>query len=269
MTTTQLSEYAFVGKFMACAIRGGHVLNLDFPPLLWKLLVGMTLTRADIADINTLALRILDQYGDPTLSEAAFAELPVQRFVTLSSDGREVELKPGGASIPVTYATRGEWARLEEHYRLHEFDVAVAALRKGLGAIVPVHLLSLFTAFELESMVCGAREVSIELLKRNTEYQRLRPSDPHVKLFWQALEDMTQRERQMFIRFVSGQSRLWSDEKDFIMKVRQADRHTESGPAGIASHHGQREASFPRCAGRDVHCRCLRLCVPVCCFSSS
>jgi len=235
-TTTHCSEFAFVGKFMACAIRGGHVLNLDFPPLLWKLLVGTPLTRADIADINTLALRILEQYADPALDEAAFAELPVQRFVTLSSDGREVELKPGGAAIPVTYATRLEYARLEEHYRLHEFDLAVQHMRKGLGAVVPVHLLSLFTAAELEAMVCGAREVDVELLKRNTEYQRLRPSDPHVQWLWQVLEEMSQRERQMFVRFVSGQSRLWSDEKDFVMKFKLMPSQVDNDQILPVSH---------------------------------
>jgi hypothetical protein len=59
------------------------------------------------------------------------------------------------------------------------------------------------------------------MLKRNTEYQRgIRPTDQHVKYFWQVLEEMSQKERQMFLRFVSGQSRLWSDEKDFIMKFK-------------------------------------------------
>jgi hypothetical protein len=57
--------------------------------------------------------------------------------------------------------------------------------------------------------------------QRNTEYQRgIRPTDPHVRFFWSALEEMTQKERQLFIRFVSGQSRLWSDDAAFVMKFK-------------------------------------------------
>lgn len=38
--------------------------------------------------------------------------------------------------------------------RLHEFDEQVAAVREGMARVVPVPLLSLFTGYELETMVC-------------------------------------------------------------------------------------------------------------------
>lgn len=37
--------------------------------------------------------------------------------------------------------------------RLHEFDEQVAAVREGMARVVPVPLLSLFTGYELETMV--------------------------------------------------------------------------------------------------------------------
>lgn len=40
-------------------------------------------------------------------------------------------------------------------FRLHEFDEQVAAVREGMARVVPVPLLSLFTGYELETMVCG------------------------------------------------------------------------------------------------------------------
>lgn len=39
--------------------------------------------------------------------------------------------------------------------RLHEFDEQVAAVREGMARVVPVPLLSLFTGYELETMVSG------------------------------------------------------------------------------------------------------------------
>lgn len=38
-------------------------------------------------------------------------------------------------------------------FRLHEFDEQVAAVREGMARVVPVPLLSLFTGYELETMV--------------------------------------------------------------------------------------------------------------------
>lgn len=40
--------------------------------------------------------------------------------------------------------------------RLHEFDEQVAAVREGMARVVPVPLLSLFTGYELETMVRAA-----------------------------------------------------------------------------------------------------------------
>lgn len=40
--------------------------------------------------------------------------------------------------------------------RLHEFDEQVAAVREGMARVVPVPLLSLFTGYELETMVSGS-----------------------------------------------------------------------------------------------------------------
>ena len=279
-TTLHLSMYAFVGKFMGMAIRGGAVLNLDLPSVLWKLIVATPITRADIQDINALCFKILEQYADPALTEETFAELPPQRFVTLSTDGREVELRENGANELVTLANRAEYVRLEEHYRLHEFDLAVSQIRKGLGTIVPVHLLSLFTASEVETMVCGSREINIDFLKRNTVYSGLRPSDAHVKFFWTVLEEMTQKERQMFIRFVSGQSRLWNDDKDFQMKFKLQPSAVDNDSILPVSHTCFFSLELPKVSGRHKRWAtatadrcCLALCrrslvpsqLPPCC----
>lgn len=40
--------------------------------------------------------------------------------------------------------------------RLHEFDEQVSAVREGMARVVPVPLLSLFTGYELETMVSAS-----------------------------------------------------------------------------------------------------------------
>ena len=56
-------------------------------------------------------------------------------------------------------------------FRLHEFDPAVACVREGMSRVVPVPLLSLFTGYELETMVCGSPDIPLHLLKSVATYK--------------------------------------------------------------------------------------------------
>lgn len=55
--------------------------------------------------------------------------------------------------------------------RLHEFDEQVDAVRAGLARVVPVPLLSLFSGYELETMVCGSPDIPLDLLKSVAVYK--------------------------------------------------------------------------------------------------
>ena len=99
-----------------------------------------------------------------------FAYVVMETYTTLSTDDRTVELVPGGAERDVTFQDRSEYADLVENYRLHEFDVQIASLRRGLATVLPVQQLCLFTGEELETMVCGRPYIDIDLLESCTEY---------------------------------------------------------------------------------------------------
>lgn len=47
----------------------------------------------------------------------------------------------------------------------------MAAVRAGLAKVVPVPLLSLFSGYELETMVCGSPDIPLELLKSVAVYK--------------------------------------------------------------------------------------------------
>lgn len=91
--------------------------------------------------------------------------------VTLS-DGTVAELYPGSSGVPLTFENRRQYLSLAIQTRLHEASQQVAAIRRGMGMVVPLHLLSLFTWQELEVAVCGEKTIDIELLKRHTKYNK-------------------------------------------------------------------------------------------------
>ncbi|TMW68517.1 hypothetical protein Poli38472_005985 [Pythium oligandrum] len=157
-------------------------------------------------------IRTIDQHG---VTEEIFEDVVMETFTTLSADNRVVRLKPDGQRVPVTFASRFEYADLVEMYRLHEFDTQIEAVRRGLDKVVPTSLLPLFTGAELELMVCGSPEVDVDLLQRCTEYSGCKATDEHVLWFWRVLRDFSHEERSAFLRFVWGRSRLPATESEF------------------------------------------------------
>jgi hypothetical protein len=202
---------SFLGKLMGFAIRSKEYLDLNIAPIIWKLLVGDRPVMEDVEAIDsahcqsTNSLRNIDKQG---INAETFSMTFFETYTTLSTDDRVVPVVPGGARKAVTFENRHNFCDTVDNYRLHEFDRQAAAIRSGLAQVVPIHMLSLFRWDELERMVCGQVEIDVALLRSITEHSGCRPSDPHVQLFWQALEEFNNEERSALIRFTWGRSRL-------------------------------------------------------------
>ena len=68
--------------------------------------------------------------------------------------------------------------------------------------------------------ICGPQHVDIALLRRCTEYgseadRSIGVESPEVQIFWDALESFDEAQRQAFLRFVWGRSRLPRRAADF------------------------------------------------------
>lgn len=150
----------------------------------------------------------------------ATLELP---FTVRSASTKEIQLSQRYKYI--ARENRQEYLRESLRYRLNEFNQQVQWICTGLSQVVPVPLLSLFTGPELENMVCGNPEIPVEALKSIASYRGIEPTSSLVKWFWQTLEDFTNHERSLFLRFVWGRTRLPRTAmdfkgKDFIFQVR-------------------------------------------------
>jgi hypothetical protein len=93
-------------------------------------------------------------------------ELP---FSTPSAKGHEVFLSTKYTQI--TPENRQEYVKLALNYRLHEFDEQIKSVRDGMSKVIPVPLLSLFSASELQEMVCGSPDIPLGLLKTVATYK--------------------------------------------------------------------------------------------------
>ena len=217
-----LSMLEFLGKLMGLSLRTKACLPFAFPSLVWRAVAGgAPAGHADLEDMDTLFARYLTAVasasssddGDggvdalsgeakpPISSEADFARaFPDARWVAPNAEGEEVEVVPGGAHRRVRLADRLAFVEAATAFRLHEFDPQLAAIRRGLGTIVPLRAMSLFSAAEVEVLVSGRPDIDVDTLRRHTKYEGgYGPSHPVVQRFWRVLAAMTPEERAGYV----------------------------------------------------------------------
>ncbi|KAM9469272.1 E3 ubiquitin-protein ligase HECTD3-like [Clarias gariepinus] len=202
-------KFEWIGQLMGAAFRGKEYLVLALPGLVWKQLIGETVSwNKDFPAVDSMLVKLLDSmvHMDKATFEFKFGQELV--YSTPLSDGRLVELIPGGSSVVVRYEDRVEFTHLVQKARLEESREQLAAIQAGLMKVVPQAVLDLLTWQEVEKKVCGDPEINLEALKHLTRYEDLDQNDVRVQHMWEALTNFTNEDRSRFLRFVTGRSRL-------------------------------------------------------------
>ncbi|XP_057189975.1 E3 ubiquitin-protein ligase HECTD3 isoform X2 [Triplophysa rosa] len=202
-------KYEWIGQLMGAALRGKDFLVLALPGLVWKQLIGEVVSwNKDFPAVDSVLVKLLEamEHMDKETFDFKFGQELV--YTTPLSDGRLVELIPGGSGVVVQYEDRMEFIRLVQKARLEESREQIAAMQAGLLKVVPQAVLDLLTWQEVEKKVCGDPEITVEALKRLTRFEDLEQTDVRVQYLWEALMNFTNEDRSRFLRFVTGRSRL-------------------------------------------------------------
>ena len=67
----------------------------------------------------------------------------------------------------------------------------------------------------MSSQVCGSPDIPLNLLKSVATYKGIDGSALLVSWFWETMEEFTNNERSLFLRFVWGRTRLPRTIADF------------------------------------------------------
>lgn len=167
-------------------------------------------TAASTASESSLSLGLGEAGEDGAKRQALTAddvEYLCRDFSIYRTDGIEVELVPGGLDVDLTYANRLEYVKLACQARLAEAAPQIAAMRRGLCAVIPAPVVRMWTAQELDLQVCGSPVIPVSTLKDTARFS-MDQSRPEVKHLWAALEQLTDEERSLFLRFTTGRARL-------------------------------------------------------------
>ncbi|XP_047994862.1 E3 ubiquitin-protein ligase SMURF2 [Leguminivora glycinivorella] len=202
-----LSYFHFAGRILGVALFHGHQLDAAFTAPFYKQLLGRPITLRDIRDVDPELHRSLSWMLENSIAGVIDTTFSVE----CSSFGavRSVELRPGGATEPVTDANKRDYVRL---YVAHRFTRGAErqwlALQRGLADVVPPQLLRPLSPRDLQPLLAGRADLDPADWRRHTRLKHVTADAPLVGWFWEIVEQFDAEMRARLLQFVTGSRRV-------------------------------------------------------------
>jgi hypothetical protein len=207
--STDFGEFKLIGILLGLAIYNSIILDLHFPFVVYKKLIGIKPNFTDLKDINPELAKGLQKLLD---FEGNVEDTFVQTFqISYEVFGvREThDLKEGGADIPVTNENRQEFVDLYTEYLLEKsIEKQFAAFLDGFQTVCMSPGFQLFRAEELELLICGNPVLDFEELEKVTVYDNGFHKDHRViRYFWEIVHSLSFEEKKKLLFFSTGSDR--------------------------------------------------------------
>lgn len=199
----------FLGRVVGKALYEGVLLNYSFAPLFVAKLLGRAACLDELALLDPELhrnLTYLKRY------EGDARDLALDFTVTEELFGRHrvVELRPGGAAVPVTNENKLQYVHAVADYKLNrQMSRVIAAFSRGLHDLIAPSWLRLFNASEFNQLLAGGKQdIEVEDLKAHCQYTGgYTATSRTVKLFWEVMVSFSPRERCDVLKFATSCSR--------------------------------------------------------------
>ena len=248
--------YEFLGKLMASAVASGEVLDLNLHPVVWKALLGNEITFYDYEGIDSIYFSLINNLenelklienkeSEENIISTSNENLTIKKedldnfqekynlnFIIKNSNESDIALKPDGDKIPVTLKNLKEYITLSKKMRTSEFIPQIEFIKKGFNSVIPSSIFQHLYWRQLEELVCGKTILDIRAFKQNTEYEGFHENDDVINWFWEWLSNCNEHEQSLYLKFVSGRTRLPKDKnfKYTHIIVKYASHGNESFP---------------------------------------
>ncbi|KAG2133811.1 uncharacterized protein EDB93DRAFT_1173568 [Suillus bovinus] len=202
-----LMYFKFIGRCLGLAIFHRRFLDAYFVPSFYKIILGKKSTLADLegidADLHRSLVWMLENDITDVLDETFTST--EDRFGEIV----EVELKPGGARIPVTEDNKKEYVEAVVEYRTKtRVWEQSQAFMHGLQEIIPRDLIELFDEQELELLIGGISEIDTDDWIQYTDYRGYEKTDKVIEWFWQCIRSWPPERKSRLLQFATGTSRV-------------------------------------------------------------
>ncbi|KAK9795199.1 hypothetical protein WJX73_005563 [Symbiochloris irregularis] len=205
-------EFELVGTLLALAIYNGHTLELPFPLVIYRKLLGKEATFADLQDVHPEIHDSLAKLFDMGRDEVASLQLTfqVEQEGEFGAANHLIDLVPDGGNCPVTSYNAREYA---DKYAQHLLSTSIApqfnAFREGFRKLCAGPGIARFRPEELEQLVCGSRDLDFVELESACHYEDGFTSTSEViRWFWEVAHSLPETAKRKLLGFITGSDRV-------------------------------------------------------------
>uniref|UniRef100_A0A8C2X951 Ubiquitin-protein ligase E3A n=1 Tax=Cyclopterus lumpus TaxID=8103 RepID=A0A8C2X951_CYCLU len=204
-------QYTLIGIVLGLAIYNNCILDVHFPMVVYRKLMGKKGTFRDLADANPVlfqSLKELLEY-DGNVEEDMMITFQISQ-TDLFGNPLMYDLRENGDKIPVTNENRKEFVAQYAEYMLNKsVEKQFKAFRRGFHMVTNESPLKyLFRPEEIELLICGSRNLDFLALEETTEYDGGYSRDSRIiKEFWETLHSFGEEQKRLFLQFTTGTDR--------------------------------------------------------------
>jgi ubiquitin-protein ligase E3 A len=205
-------SFLLLGLVVGLAVYNGVLLDLPLPLALYRKVLGLEVGLRDLEEMQpTLgrSLRQLLAHEGPGAVEDVFCQTFAVAAPGVDGSVGAAALIPGGESVAVTEDNRREFVDLYVAWWLAtSVHAQFEAFARGLLTLCGGPALQLFSATELERLVCGSPVLDFDALLRSARYDGgFHPEHRVVQWLWATVAELTPDERRLFLKFFTGSDR--------------------------------------------------------------
>jgi len=173
-----LNYFKFIGRCLGLGIFHRRFLDAYFIVAFYKMILKKKVVIADLESVDAELYRgltwmlyviltddILCPQSDPHCRDNDITDVIDETFTTTEERFGEmvtIELKPGGADIPVTQENKKDYVDAIVEYRISKrVNDQFEAFMAGFGELIPQDLVNVFDERELELLIGGMSEIDV------------------------------------------------------------------------------------------------------------
>lgn len=207
------AQFKLIGIILGLAIYNNIILDVHFPMVVYRKLLGRRGTYRDLADWNPTLARGLEQllsYEGDNIEDTFMQTFRIS-YQDVFGTVLTHDLKEGGDKILVNQQNKKEFVDLYTDFLLNKsVEKQLSAFRRGFLLVTgdsPLHVI--FRPEEVELLVCGSKNFDFNALEESTEYDGgYTASTQIIRHFWELVHEFSQEQKRKLLQFATGSDRV-------------------------------------------------------------
>jgi len=203
----RLIQASVIGMIFALALIYGHVVPINMPPYVFKILLGDPLDISDLKEVDEDFYESKIIYlQNCTPSEIKELGLHFTQAERVNGECIDIDLIDGGSTVPVTHENLSEYfSSLCAHKIFWRRENILESFTSSFHQFIPKEILvSMFTGSELFQTLTVESEISVSAWKENTVYSNCDLSQKEIKWYWEIVSTLTEDEKRALLAFCTG-----------------------------------------------------------------